>query len=158
MDDLLEIVFEMVGEIFSSIFEKKKNKLGNDDSGFKLMHLNGLQENESYIVGFIITAIAYFYHGDNKLDKSERKIINKFINNLKDEISKKTRKKIKKVIKRQISFDNLTYFFDSLNIDKYSVMKITNDIERLLREKNKNSVEGHKFIDKLRKIYNPEYY
>ncbi|QVK17565.1 hypothetical protein KHQ81_12000 [Mycoplasmatota bacterium] len=154
MDFLLEIVIELVGGILEGVFSEiigDKNRGTN--SLDKTIEINSLDEtsyHESYIAGLLATTIAISYADDHKLDKEEKKMINHFIKNYKYDLSKKAKKNIKYIRRHKISRGNLNLIYIKLNIDGHMILKITNDIEHILKHSNKDISKQMELINEIR--------
>jgi mRNA-degrading endonuclease RelE of RelBE toxin-antitoxin system len=153
MDDILEIVVEVICGVIEALFEEKATKYNN----FKVMEFTDIHAHETYIVGLIVTAITLFYDNDNRLDKHERKVFKRLMKTYKKEISIKNRRQIQKLLKTKLSLDNLMSLYDKLGINRYSVIKIASDLERIIYEVDNNEIDIT-FLKELKKSANPEYY
>jgi len=121
------------------------------------MEFTDIHAHETYIVGLIVTAITLFYDNDNRLDKHERKVFKRLMKTYKKEISIKNRRQIQKLLKTKLSLDNLMSLYDKLGINRYSVIKIASDLERIIYEVDNNEIDIT-FLKELKKSANPEYY
>lgn len=152
MDELLEFVFEIVfdaiGESLPDIRKKK----------FSVSKIEDINNRESYIAGLIATTLSLSYIDDKKLDKHEKKMINDLLKTYHYELTKKTIKNIKYLRRHKINLEQLKLLYIRLNIDAYTIIKITDDLDSILRRLDKNTSLQRDYLSQIRSIYQDKFY
>ncbi len=155
MEELVEFVLEVIIGIFEASYDGV-GKTSKDR--FNEEKLDVTKNQESYIAGIIATTIALSYHDDHKLDRHEKKMIRDLLKKYRDILTKKTRKNIKYIKKQKLSLGHLKVLYNKLNIDRYTIVKITRDLERILKHIEKDTTKQIQFLRDLHKEYNPDYH
>ncbi len=157
MDDLVEVLIEVVGEILEGLLE---GIIDFAPKHFNATHLIETNNRESYVTGLIATALLLCYSDDKTFDRHERKMVKQIIQSHKKEMTKKMKKNITYIFKskKKIGLENLKVLFTKLNVDNDTVINITYDLEKMLREINKDTTKLQDTLLNIRKEYKPEFY